>query len=268
MGGDMKNYKFLLFFALGLMISLPAISKPFFAWVNQPLVLADGYNRISMTGYAAFASRSGRGGGLSDTDLGFEPHGVMIKHGFGMAEIGIGYSAFFSTDRSDLAPFIPNWPSEMSGSHGYVGIIGVLGAFKLTNWLAIRTSLLIPTAGLKTNGVGTVVSLPFRMVVSPGLLEIHLIPSLFLGLGNEHGNYQAFMTKFGIGFSLIPEFLLQQDVVFTAEFNPDNGRTWSTVTSLGWQFSHGVNMMLRYTYKAINNSRHAQYVSMGFGIDF
>jgi len=264
----MNSFQKILLISLVLIVCVPVMSKPFFSWVNKPLVLSKGFNRASVSGYAAFGSASGRGGGLGDTDLGFEPHGVMIKHGFGLAEIGLGYSAFFSTDRSDLAPFIPNWPSEMSGSHSYFGVIGVLGAFRLTDWLAIRTDLLIPTTDLKNNGVGTVVSLPFRWVLSPGLLEIHLEPSLFMGLGNKNGKYEVFMTRLGVGFSLLPEMLLRQDLVFTADFNPNNGRTWSTVTSLGWMFSHGVDMLIRYTYKAIKSSRHAQYVSMGFGIDF
>ncbi len=264
----MERLKFGLLFLLGLFFCLPAFSKPYFAWVNKPLVLPNEYNHVSVSGYAAFGSDQGKGGGLGDVDLGFEPHGVLIRHGFGTSDVGIGYSAFFSNGQTGVAPFMPDWPAEMSGNNTYAGVIGLLFGLKLVDWVAFRASVLLPTQALRKNGVGAVLSMPFRWVLSPGLLEIHLIPSVFLAMGGNNGGYKAIMTRAGVGFSLLPEILLQQDVVFFADLDPAGNPSWSTVTSLGWQFNHGLELLIRYTYKAIDKANHAQYVSLGLGVNF
>lgn len=161
--------------------------------VERPMVCPEGQGSLTFDISIGLNSTSpGRTGGVY-SDLASEPRGGGLGASYGFAkgiEAGLVLPWLFSDFSKDTVQkfnmAMGGWPMFMSTtSRSHFRPINIWARFRLTDYVAVDLTALIPLEEIKSNQAGARVALPFKFVVIPGHLAVHFRPELRFGFANR-----------------------------------------------------------------------------------
>ena len=253
-----------LFILLGFLILTPVIQAKtrYYAWVNRPLVIDKNSIKLNLYITSTVSSKTSTSFGILNTLSNYDPSGLQLQIGFKGAEFDFGYAGAFSYNNIKSAPILGQWPQHKTSSS--LNLISLGTTIRITHWWAIKGTLMLDPQFIYKDGCAFAVSMPFRAILSPGLLSVHLVPQLLMGSGNG-GTLDAGYTA-GIKFSLLPQLLLSEDFVMNIAPYSNSVLKTGLITALGWSFMNGVDIIIKHTYWGIDYSDHVQAITIGTSI--
>ena len=235
-------------------MSVQVEAKPlYFAWVNKPLTVQPDTWKLNISFFTSFSKDGTKHFGLTRAPISYSSRsGLSIYRGFKGGEFFAGLSSIFSTNRLKNAQVPGSWPDMSSKDAFYVIDVGM--GYQLFPCMALKGTISWGLTDFTRTGTAFSLELPFKVILFPGMLNIHGFAGTLLGTQDHTTDIGGAV---GFTFSLLPEILLSQDVVVNLGVQPKRGLTSSYVTSLGYAFERGIDLMISYSY---SNQRHGLYL--------
>lgn len=181
---------------LTLLASGAAMAQTVVPVVDRPMVIQAGQGTLSFDmSIELNAGAPGRSGGVYSS-LASEPWGGLgVSYGFAKGiEAGVSLPWLFSDFGLDTVhafnTAMAGWPLFQSfENRSHFQPLTIWARFRLTDYVAVDLTAMVPLEQIKSNQMAAAVALPFKFVVIPGRLAVHFRPELKFGFGNRRRSF-------------------------------------------------------------------------------
>lgn len=179
-----------------MMVSGAAAAQTIVPLVDRPMVIQEGQGTLSFDMSVELnAGAAGRSGGIYSS-LAQEPWGGLgASYGFAKGiEAGIALPWLFSDfSRDTVQAFnvaMVGWPLfQTYNNRSHFQPLNIWARFRLTDYVAVDLTVMVPLEQIKANQMAAAVALPFKFVVIPGRLAVHFRPEFKFGFGNRKRSF-------------------------------------------------------------------------------